>query len=455
MNPDVSSLLGLLANANHAAAAASLQAPLPVSNVSNQNQSKNLDAAASTDCKVTIALIMPWIYLSVLSLMNLSIIHSQLLLYGFGDIAQLLAQMAALPSIAPSNDLALLCLKGSKDASDGEEDDDMGVDETTRIQPPSVMLQTQDKSRPAHSTPNYTSWFATQHKGAVRNAAFSADGNFFATCSADTSLKVLDVSKIHACQKDPSVASSDKPAIRTFYDHQAPANDVAFHPNGTILVSCSDDMTIKLYDLQKPNAKRGYRYLQDACPVRCVSFHPTGDYLLAGTDHECVRIYDVQTLKCFRPSTPPASELAGSITKARFSPQGNVFDGTIRIYDGVGGKLINTILQAHGGASVTSVEFSQNGKWLLSCGLDSLPRIWDLGSGRVLQSFEGATQKTPNINATFSRKKDGLVLSIDDTSNSIVAWDTKTGVLLSKYPSLHANSIRSVIASPTDCGFVS
>ncbi|KAI9333698.1 WD40-repeat-containing domain protein [Obelidium mucronatum] len=432
MNADVSSLLGLLSTTPPAPTPTPIQNPVQFNSGSSKEMPKEE---------------------------LLPLIAKQLLLYGLSDVASLLAQHESSTSpLVASNELALLCQKGRNDhvVEDNTDDEDMTDGFTTRT--PGVVLQPSDRSRPAHNTPGYTSWFATQHKGAVRNAAFSVDGAYFATCSADNSLKVLDVGKIHACHRDPSVATADKPAIRTFYDHQGPANDVAFHPNGTILVSCSDDMTIKLYDLQRPNAKRGYRYFQDACAVRSVSFHPTGDFLLVGTDHECVRIYDTQTFKCFRPSSPAVGELAGSITKARFSPQGNVFatsstDGTIRIYDGVGGKLINTIQQAHGGASVTSVEFSQNGKWLLSCGLDSLPRIWDLGSGRVLQTFEGATQRSPGINATFSQK-DGLVLSIDDTANAIVAWDTKTGTLLSKYPSLHANSIRSVISSPVDCGFV-
>ncbi|KAJ3409378.1 hypothetical protein CcCBS67573_g01347 [Chytriomyces confervae] len=385
----------------------------------------------------------------------LSLIARQLRSYGLIAEADAVATHIIIDShrIAaklPSAKLARLCFsvpsKGSEkseDASHVQRGPTLGVVDTTRA---------------VRSAPQFVSWFATQHKGAVRGAAFSVDGAYIATASADASLKVLDVAKIQNCRKDSSMAATDKPAIRTFYDHQSAANAVAFHPNGSILASCSDDQTIKLYDLQKLNMKRGFRYMQDACAVRCISFHPTGDYLLAGTDHECVRIYDMQTFKCYRPSMPSTGDLTGSITKAEFSPFGNVFatsstDGSIRIYDGVGGKLINTIAQAHGGASVSSIQFSQNGKWLLSCGLDSLPRLWDLGSGRVLQTFEGSSQKNISINASFSQK-DELVLSLDDVSNSIVAWDCKTGTLLKKYNTMHSGPIRALHTSPVDGGFV-
>jgi cleavage stimulation factor subunit 1 len=70
---------------------------------------------------------------------------------------------------------------------------------------------------------------------------------------------VLDVSKLHAAHKDLG-NEVEKPVIRTFYDHSMGVNDVAFHPNGILLASCSDDMHIKMYDLQRPNVKRGFRY---------------------------------------------------------------------------------------------------------------------------------------------------------------------------------------------------
>ncbi|KAI8621341.1 WD40-repeat-containing domain protein [Chytriomyces sp. MP71] len=381
----------------------------------------------------------------------LRLIASQLLFYNFTDAAR---AVDSSPTLTASPRLAELCFEANRKTAESGQGDGSDPSPAKRAR---IALSTAPV-RPARNPSQYISWFATQHKGVVRGAAFSADGTYFATCSADTSLKVVDVAKIHNCRKDSSSASTDKPVVRTYYDHQGPANDVAFHPNGSTLVSCSDDQTIKLYDLQRVNVKRGYRYLQDACPVRCVSFHPSGDFLLAGTDHECVRIYDIQTFKCFRPTTPAVGELSGSITKAQFSPSGNIFatsstDGTIRIYDGVGGKLINTITQAHGGASVSSVEFSQNGKWLLSCGLDSLPRVWDLGSGRVVQTFEGSSQRNSSINATFSQK-DQLILSVDDVSNSVVVWDAKTGALLQKVSTMHSGPVRSVIASPVDGGFV-
>jgi cleavage stimulation factor subunit 1 len=110
-----------------------------------------------------------------------------------------------------------------------------------------------------HKTaPEYNQLYYTQHKGPCRTAIFSADGRFAATGSHDASLKLLDVNKM----KNRSGDAGDKPVIRTLYDHTDQVNDLSFHPNGLVLASCSNDQSIKLFDLSKTGVKRAFRYLQ-------------------------------------------------------------------------------------------------------------------------------------------------------------------------------------------------
>ncbi|KAJ3308345.1 cleavage stimulation factor, 3' pre-RNA, subunit 1 [Blyttiomyces sp. JEL0837] len=392
----------------------------------------------------------------------LPLIISQLKLYGLDTIAKSVAEAVKVEDpIEPSNRLAELCQLGSV-FQDGE---DAIVGKTVTDNLPDagkdsedIGLDFQENTSGSLQAPPYTSWFTTQHRGLARAAAFSSDGRYFATCSSDASLKVLDVSKIHTVHANATEGSVVKPVIRTLYDHQAPANDVCFHPNGTVLASCSDDMSIKLYDIQKPNVKKGFRYLQDTYPVRSISFHPSGDFLLAGTNHECMRLYDIQTFKCFIPSTPSSDDLKGAINQARFAPRGNVFatagaDGTIRLYDTVAGKMINSMPQAHSGASVSCIQFSKNGRYLLSAGQDSVPRVWDVSSGKVVHAFEGVVHRSDGIGVTFTFNDD-YILSPDEVTNNIVCWDARTGALLQKYPGCHQNVIRGIASSPSDMGFV-
>lgn len=136
---------------------------------------------------------------------------------------------------------------------------------------------------------------------------------------------------------------------------------------------------------------------KDSYPVRSISFHPSGEFLLSGTDHHAVRLFDIQTMKCFIPSAP-SDHHKGGITKVRYAPNGSTFascsiDGSIKIYDTVNGKCVNTIQKAHGGASVIGIEYSKSSNYLLSTGLDSKAYLWDLSSGKVLVTYSGALQK--------------------------------------------------------------
>lgn len=108
------------------------------------------------------------------------------------------------------------------------------------------------------AAPEFTQLYFTQHKGPCRTAMFSPDGRFAATGSHDSSLKLLDVHKM----KNRSGDVGDKPVIRALYDHTEPVNDLSFHPNGLVLASCSNDQSIKLFDLSKSGVKRAFRYLQ-------------------------------------------------------------------------------------------------------------------------------------------------------------------------------------------------
>lgn len=118
---------------------------------------------------------------------------------------------------------------------------------------------------------------------------------------------------------------------------------------------------------------------------------------MSGTDHHAVRIYDIHTMKCFIPQNESDYHEAG-LTRVRYSPNANIFtsssiDGSIKIYDGVTSNCISTISKAHSGSPVTSVEFSKDGKFILSTGLDSIGKLWDISSCTTIVEFKGATQK--------------------------------------------------------------
>lgn len=100
--------------------------------------------------------------------------------------------------------------------------------------------------------------------------------------------------------------------------------------------------------------------------MRCLSFHPTGDYMVVGSDHEVLRVYDVNTSQCFA-SAIPSQQHTSSVTCVKYASTAKIYasgslDGTIKLWDAISGRCINTFDKAHDGAEVCSVVFSKNGK---------------------------------------------------------------------------------------------
>ncbi|KAJ3275340.1 hypothetical protein HDV01_000632 [Terramyces sp. JEL0728] len=365
----------------------------------------------------------------------LSLIVSQLKEYGFYTAAKTVADAIGI-SPEPSNKLAEICALNKFNIQEEQEPINDEVEVATDefdFNNPSVSYQ-----------PNYSAIFLTMHKEPVRACAFSQDGAYVATGSHDTSLKVLDA---HLISKKTRGDADEKKVLKTLYDHTGPVNEVVFHPNGAVLASY--DFKIKFFDLQKQNTKRGFRYLSDAYPVRSISFHPSGEFIISGTDHHAVRLFDIQTMKVFI-SSNASDHHQGAITKVRYASNGQTFasssiDGSIKIYDTVTGRCVNTISKAHDGASVIGIEFTKSNSYLLSTGLDGKGKLWDMGSGKVVSSYVGAAQKFDSAPMTFSYNEEYIIGS--DSSNHTICE------LCKRIRNVHDNYIHTIAASPTDPGF--
>ena len=72
----------------------------------------------------------------------------------------------------------------------------------------------------------------TSHSNWIRSAKFSPDSRLIVSGSDDKSVKIWDVAK--------------KSVIHTFLDHTGIVNNVRFHPDGTCVASCAHDKKIKV-----------------------------------------------------------------------------------------------------------------------------------------------------------------------------------------------------------------
>ncbi|KAJ2909444.1 hypothetical protein GGI21_001878 [Coemansia aciculifera] len=274
------------------------------------------------------------------------------------------------------------------------------------------------------------------------------------TAPDNASLKLIEVDRV----RDPQTGSArgeDKPVIRTLYHHVAEITGVAFHPNGLVLASCSADRSIKLFDLSAAYGKYAFESFGDNHAYRSISFHPSGEYLAAGGDASEVRVYSVATGKAFL--LGQGARHAAGIKRVSYAASGALVgsasrDGTVKLWDGASGKCVRTLDRAHGGQAATAVAFSRSAKYVLTTGLDSRVCLWETGSGRLVHAYEGASTDSGSSQAVFS-SDEALVMVADSRLNDVACWDAVSGRLVGRCAP-HKRKITCVAPSPTAAAFM-
>lgn len=92
--------------------------------------------------------------------------------------------------------------------------------------------------------------------------------------------------------------------------------------------------------------------------------------------------------------------------------------------------------------------------YILSSAKDSSVKLWEVGTGRLVKQYVGATHTQLRCQAVFNDTEE-FVLSIDESLNEIVAWDSLTTEIVARWPSNHIGAPRWLEHSPVEAAFVS
>ncbi|KAK7603024.1 hypothetical protein V9T40_003023 [Parthenolecanium corni] len=398
------------------------------------------------------------------------LIVSQLYYDGHAGIATSLSALVQTdPPCPPSDRLYHLTMIGLKHEPDrqkrNENNPTLGLNPIQEILiGPGLDLEFEtDVASTAPEPALYETAYVTSHKGPCRAGAFSVDGQLIATGSVDASIKILDVDRMLAkssAEIDNSTDNQSHPVIRTLYDHAEEVTCLEFHPSSTMLVSGSRDCNIKMFDYGKASVKKAHKVITDCEHIRCLSFHPSGDYLVVGTNSPIIRLYDVNTAQCFVGAVASNHHTA-AVTSLKFSPGAKYFtsssrDGSVKLWDGVSNKCVNTFHKAHGGTEVCSVLFSRNGKYILSSGKDSTVKLWELSTSRCLIAYTGAGttgKQEHRAQAVFNHTED-YVMFPDEATTSLCAWNARNASRQQLLSLGHNGPVRMIVHSPHSAAFV-
>lgn len=189
------------------------------------------------------------------------------------------------------------------------------------------------------------------------------DGDTFATCSSDKQVLVYSIGEAALSRSQP---------LLTLAGHTDEVNSIKWSPDGSLLVSSSDDLTARVWSVAPD----------------CSSFQET--LVLAGHTKE------IYTAKWSR-APLDHNHLGDSLSDQTATDEGLFktepslrrlwvatasFDGTVKIWDSHSGVCLYQL--QHHTQPVYAIDFSPCGRYLASGSLDGALCLWSLGEGGKL-----------------------------------------------------------------------
>jgi WD40 repeat protein len=248
--------------------------------------------------------------------------------------------------------------------------------------------------------------------------------------TANTKKKTADD---YSKKADADLATAKKPVV-------APAKAVraiAFSADSKRLATAGDDMVVSIWDGDTGALQHQIPGHKGA--VSAVAFGAGNVVVSGAADNSAVvwsanpewKLVGMLGAKMDAPLDLAGSPFNSRILSLDFSPNGQFIatgggdpsrSGELMIWDVQKQSLVKTIEDAHSD-TVFGVQFSRDGKRIVSGAADKFVKLFDVQTGKLIKSFEGHTHHVMDV----SIKADGSTIASAGADNAIKVWNVETG----------------------------
>lgn len=265
----------------------------------------------------------------------------------------------------------------------------------------------------------------TGHSGSIYALCLSADGQTLISGSRDTTIKIWHLHTINTYNSNSTNRLIGDGLIDSFIGHSDSINAVALSPNGQIIVSGSEDDTIKLWEL---NSGECLATLEGhEAGVRAVAISPDGQLLVSGSADNTIKLWQLPSVENEQICPDPIYTLNGHSDDVKclaISHDGQILasgsqDKTIKLWYLETGELKTTLVEHW--REVNHLVISPDGRNLISCSGDETIQVWQLETLKLLHSFEGHQGAV----AVVAISPDGQPLVSSSWDHTIRVWGMK------------------------------
>lgn len=253
----------------------------------------------------------------------------------------------------------------------------------------------------------------TGHRATVTRVIFHPTYSVIASCSEDATIKIWDYESGNF--------------ERTLKGHTDVVQDIAFDPNGKLLCSCSADMSIRLWDFQETYACTKTLQGHDH-NVSSVTFTPSGDHVVSSSRDRTIKIWEVSTGYCIRTLTGHRDW----VRQVRIYQDGSYMascsnDQTVFVW-----QLSTSMLSSNSNLECKHFELRSH-EHVVECvtwAPDSASSCIQEAAGLNLNNNTNSTTNNNNNNLILNSKVNGLTTQTTNTNSNDLANSRTSGPYL-------------------------